>query len=132
MAATSPNRNGLGVSIAMHAAELLAVSVRAAVVRRVLELFRRQSREYRTAVLDARRGSASAAIEGEWAATGDDGEFVGMTGFALAPAETLYRELASPRTRWRRAALHRARKDGTEQRMAFTRQQQQASMAKLR
>ncbi len=42
----------------------------------------------------APRIGVEAAIEGDWARwLGDDGEFVGMTGFgASAPAETLYRE----------------------------------------
>jgi transketolase len=81
----------------MHAAELLAsVSVHAAVVSApCFELFRQQSREYRTAVLGrVPRIGVEAAVEGDWARwLGDDGEFVGMTGFgASAPAETLYRE----------------------------------------
>ena len=88
---------GSEVSIAMHAAELLAsVGVRAAVVSApCFELFRQQSREYRTAVLGrVPRIGVEAAVEGDWARwLGDDGEFVGMTGFgASAPAETLYRE----------------------------------------
>jgi transketolase len=88
---------GSEVSIAMQATELLAsVSIRAAVVSvPCFELFRQQSREYRTAVLGrAPRIGVEAAVEGEWARwLGDDGEFVGMTGFgASAPAETLYRE----------------------------------------
>jgi transketolase len=88
---------GSEVSLALEAAKLLEkVNVRAAVVSApCFELFRRQSREYRTAVLGrAPRIGLEAAIEGEWARwLGDDGEFVGMTGFgASAPAETLYRE----------------------------------------
>jgi len=88
---------GSEVLIAMHAAELLAsVSVHAAVVSApCFELFRQQSREYRTAVLGrVPRIGVEAAVEGDWARwLGDDGEFVGMTGFgASAPAETLYRE----------------------------------------
>jgi transketolase len=88
---------GSEVSIALHAAELLAsVSVRAAVVSApCFELFRQQSREYRSAVLGrVPRIGVEAAVEGDWARwLGDDGEFVGMTGFgASAPAETLYRE----------------------------------------
>jgi transketolase len=88
---------GSEVSIARHAAELLAsVGVRAAVVSApCFELFRQQSREYRTAVLGrVPRIGVEAAIEGDWARwLGDDGEFIGMTGFgASAPAETLYRE----------------------------------------
>jgi transketolase len=88
---------GSEVSLALEAAKLLEkVNVRAAVVSApCFELFRRQSHEYRTAVLGrAPRIGLEAAIEGEWARwLGDDGEFVGMTGFgASAPAETLYRE----------------------------------------
>lgn len=88
---------GSEVSIARHAAELLAsVGVRAAVVSApCFELFRQQSREYRTAVLGrVPRIGVEAAIEGDWARwLGDDGEFIGITGFgASAPAETLYRE----------------------------------------
>jgi transketolase len=88
---------GSEVSIALHAAELLAsVNVRAAVVSApCFDLFRQQSREYRTAVLGrAPRIGVEAAVEGDWARwLGENGEFVGMTGFgASAPAETLYRE----------------------------------------
>jgi transketolase len=88
---------GSEVSLALAAAKLLEKdNVRAAVVSApCFELFRRQSREYRTAVLGrVPRIGIEAAIEGEWARwLGDDGEFVGMTGFgASAPAETLYRE----------------------------------------
>ncbi|MGH6641486.1 MAG: transketolase [Bradyrhizobium sp.] len=88
---------GSEVSIAMQAAELLAgVNVRAAVVSApCFDLFRRQSREYQTAVLGrVPRIGVEASVEGDWARwLGDSGEFVGMTGFgASAPAETLYRE----------------------------------------
>ena len=88
---------GSELSIALEAARLLEKdNVRAAIVSApCFELFRRQSREYRTAVLGrAPRVGVEAAIEGEWARwLGDRGEFVGMTGFgASAPAETLYRE----------------------------------------
>jgi transketolase len=88
---------GSEVSIALEAASLLDKDgVRAAVVSApCFELFRRQSREYRTAVLGrVPRVGIEAAIEGDWARWhGDGGEFVGMTGFgASAPAETLYRE----------------------------------------
>lgn len=88
---------GSEVSIALHAATLLAsVSIRAAVVSApCFDLFRQQSREYRTEVLgNVPRIGVEAAVEGDWARwLGDDGEFVGMTGFgASAPAETLYRE----------------------------------------
>jgi transketolase len=60
-----------------------------------LDLFRQQPTDYRRTVLgSAPRIGIEAAVEGEWARwIGDDGEFVGMTGFgASAPAETLYRE----------------------------------------
>jgi transketolase len=88
---------GSEVSIALEAARLLEKdNVRAAVVSApCFELFRRQSREYRTAVLGrVPRIGVEAAVEGEWARwLGDDGEFVGMTGFgASAPAEELYRQ----------------------------------------
>jgi transketolase len=88
---------GSEVSIAMQAAELLASeNVHAAVVSApCFDLFRQQSREYRTAVLGrVPRIGVEAAVEGDWARwLGDDGEFVGMSGFgASAPAETLYRE----------------------------------------
>jgi transketolase len=88
---------GSEVSIAQQAAELLAsLGVRAAVVSApCFDLFRQQSREYRTAVLGrVPRVGVEAAVEGDWARwLGDGGEFVGMTGFgASAPAETLYRE----------------------------------------
>jgi transketolase len=101
---------GSEVSIALHAAELLAsVSIRAAVVSApCFELFRRQSREYRTAVLGrVPRIGVEAAVEGEWARwLGDDGEFVGMTGFgASAPAETLYREFGITADAVTKAAL---------------------------
>jgi transketolase len=101
---------GSEVSIALNAAELLAsVSIRAAVVSApCFELFRRQSREYRTAVLGrVPRIGVEAAVEGEWARwLGDDGEFVGMTGFgASAPAETLYREFGITADAVTKAAL---------------------------
>jgi transketolase len=88
---------GSEVSIALEAARLLGKgSVRAAVVSApCFDLFRRQSREYRTAVLGrVPRIGVEAAVEGDWARwLGDGGEFVGMTGFgASAPAEVLYRE----------------------------------------
>lgn len=101
---------GSEVSIALHAAELLASEgIRAAVVSApCFELFRRQSREYRTAVLGrVPRIGIEAAVEGEWARwLGDDGEFVGMTGFgASAPAETLYREFGITAEAVAKAAL---------------------------
>jgi transketolase len=88
---------GSEVSIALEAARLLEKdNVRAAVVSApCFDLFRQQSREYRTAVLGrVPRVGVEAAVEGDWAHwLGDRGEFVGMTGFgASAPAETLYRE----------------------------------------
>jgi transketolase len=88
---------GSEVSIALRAAELLKqANVRAAVVSApCFDLFREQSREYRTAVLGrVPRIGVEAAVEGDWARwLGDGGEFVGMTGFgASAPAERLYRE----------------------------------------
>ena len=103
---------GSEVSIAIHAAELLAsVNVRAAVVSApCFELFRQQSREYRTAVLGrVPRIGVEAAVEGDWSRwLGDDGEFVGMTGFgASAPAETLYREFGITADAVAKAALRR-------------------------
>ncbi|XIA63492.1 transketolase [Bradyrhizobium sp. TZ2] len=101
---------GSEVSIAMRAAELLArVNVHAAVVSApCFELFRQQSREYRTAVLGrVPRIGVEAAVEGDWARwLGDDGEFIGMTGFgASAPAETLYREFGITADAVAKAAL---------------------------
>jgi transketolase len=88
---------GSEVSIALEAARLLENdNIRAAVVSApCFELFRQQSREYRTAVLGrVPRVGVEAAVESDWARwLGDSGEFVGMTGFgASAPAEILYRE----------------------------------------
>jgi transketolase len=88
---------GTEVSLAIDAATTLAgEGIRAAVVSApCFELFRRQSRDYQRKVLgDAPRVGIEAAIEGDWARwLGDDGVFVGMTGFgASAPAEILYRE----------------------------------------
>ena len=101
---------GSEVSIAIHAAELLAsVNIRAAVVSApCFELFRQQSREYRIAVLGrVPRIGVEAAVEGDWARwLGDGGEFVGMTGFgASAPAETLYREFGITADAVAKAAL---------------------------
>jgi transketolase len=101
---------GSEVSIALRAAELLAsVSVRAAVVSApCFDLFRQQSREYRTAVLGrVPRIGVEAAVEGDWARwLGEDGEFVGMTGFgASAPAEVLYREFGITADAVAKAAL---------------------------
>jgi transketolase len=88
---------GSEVAIALAAAKLLAAErVRAAVVSApCFALFRGQSADYRAEVLGtAPRVGVEAAVEGDWARwLGDDGEFVGMTGFgASAPAEVLYRE----------------------------------------
>jgi transketolase len=88
---------GSEVSLALDAAELLAdEGVRAAVVSApCFELFGRQSPEYRKRVLGkAPRIGVEAAVEGDWARwLGEDGEFVGMSGFgASAPASVLYRE----------------------------------------
>ena len=101
---------GSEVSIAMHAAELLAsVNICAAVVSApCFDLFRQQSREYRTAVLGrVPRIGVEAAVEGDWARwLGDGGEFVGMTGFgASAPAEVLYREFGITADEVAKAAL---------------------------
>jgi transketolase len=88
---------GSEVSVALDAAKILAKDgIQAAVVSApCFELFRRQCPDYRTKVLgDAPRVGVEAAIEGDWARwLGEDGEFVGMTGFgASAPADVLYRE----------------------------------------
>jgi len=88
---------GSEVSIALEAAKALAKdNIRAAVVSApCFDLFRQQSGEHRAEVLgNGPRVGVEAAIEGDWARwLGDEGEFVGMTGFgASAPAETLYRE----------------------------------------
>jgi transketolase len=88
---------GSEVSVALDTAKILAKDgIRAAVVSApCFELFRRQSQDYRTKVLGrAPRIGVEAAVEGDWARwLGDDGEFVGMTGFgASAPADVLYRE----------------------------------------
>jgi transketolase len=102
--------SGSEVSIAMHAAELLAsVNIRAAIVSApCFELFRQQSREYRTAVLGRTpRIGVEAAVEGEWARwLGDDGEFVGMSGGGgSAPAERLDREFGITADAVAKAAL---------------------------
>jgi transketolase len=88
---------GSEVSIALEAAELLAdEGVRAAVVSApCFELFGRQPPDYQKRVLGkAPRVGVEAAVEGCWARwIGEDGEFVGMSGFgASAPANVLYRE----------------------------------------
>jgi transketolase len=88
---------GSEVSVALEAARLLAEDrVEAAVVSApCFDLFRSQPQDYRMIVLgSAPRVGIEAAVEGDWARwLGDDGEFVGMTGFgASAPADVLYRE----------------------------------------
>jgi transketolase len=88
---------GSEVSIALQAAKALAdEGIRAAVVSApCFDLFRKQPRDYQTEVLgQAPRVGVEAAIEGDWARwLGEDGEFIGMSGFgASAPAEMLYRE----------------------------------------
>jgi transketolase len=88
---------GSEVAIALEASKLLAADgLRAAVISApCFDLFREQAPNYRAAVLGAApRVGVEAAIEGDWARwLGEDGEFVGMTGFgASAPAEVLYRE----------------------------------------
>lgn len=88
---------GSEVSIALEAARMLGEQhIRAAVVSApCFELFRRQSRDYRAEVLGrSPRIGIEAAVEGDWSRwLGEDGAFVGMTGFgASAPAEVLYRE----------------------------------------
>jgi transketolase len=88
---------GSEVAVALDAARLLAEDgVEAAVVSApCFDLFRSQPHDYRMRVLgNAPRVGIEAAVEGDWARwLGDDGEFVGMTGFgASAPAEVLYRE----------------------------------------
>ena len=90
---------GSEVAIALEAAKLLAEEgVKAAVVSApCFDLFRQQPRDYRAKVLgSAPRVGVEAAVEGDWARwLGDDGEFIGMTGFgASAPADVLYREFA--------------------------------------
>jgi transketolase len=86
---------GSEVSLAVAAAEALVTQgVRAAVVSApCLDLFREQDADYRKSVLGrAPRVGIEAAIEGDWARwLGDDGVFVGMTGFgASAPADVLF------------------------------------------
>jgi transketolase len=112
---------GSEMSIAFEAAKLLKKdNIRAAVVSApCFELFRRQPREYRTAVLGrVPRVGVEAAIEGDWARwLGDHGEFVGMTGFgASAPAEELYRQFGITAE----AVMAAARRCLTQTRMAMT------------
>ena len=88
---------GSEVAVAFDAARLLAEhGLQAAIVSApCFDLFRSQPYDYRMMVLgDAPRIGIEAAVEGDWARwLGNDGEFVGMTGFgASAPAEVLYRE----------------------------------------
>ena len=101
---------GSEVSIALRGAKLLASDgIGAAVVSApCFDLFRQQPREYREKVLGrVPRIGVEAAVEGDWARwLGDDGEFVGMTGFgASAPAETLYREFGITEDAVAKAAL---------------------------
>jgi len=93
---------GSEVAIAIEAARLLEKDgLRVAVVSApCLELFAQQPADYRRAVLgQGPRVGIEAAIEGGWARLiGDDGAFVGMTGFgASAPANVLYREFGITR-----------------------------------
>jgi transketolase len=86
---------GSEVTIAVAAAQLLRRrGLHAAVVAMpCFELFAAQPRDYRAKVLGrAPRIGVEAAIEGDWRRwLGEDGEFVGMTGFgASAPARELY------------------------------------------
>ena len=89
---------GSEVSIALEAAQLLAQERHprrgglGAVLRSVSPAIARISRPPCSG--RAPRVGVEAAVEGDWARwLGDDGEFVGMTGFgASAPAEVLYRE----------------------------------------
>jgi transketolase len=86
---------GSEVAIAVASAQLLRRhGLHAAVVSMpCFELFAAQSRDYRAKVLGhAPRVGVEAAIEGDWRRwLGEDGEFVGMTGFgASAPAGELY------------------------------------------
>jgi transketolase len=88
---------GSEVSIALQAAKALAdEGIGAAVVSApCFDLFRKQPRDHQARVLgQAPRVGVEAAIEGDWARwLGEDGEFIGMSGFgASAPADVLYRE----------------------------------------
>ncbi len=73
------------------------------------------------------RIGVEAAVEGDWARwLGDDGEFVGMTGFgASAPAEVLYREFgitAEAVAAAARRCLARSRNGGNLRMTIYTRQ----------
>jgi transketolase len=86
---------GSEVGLALAAARLLAAEgMRAAVVSApCFELFEQQPTSYRRAVLGAvPRIGVEAAVEGNWAKwLGEDGVFVGMSGFgASAPAGVLF------------------------------------------
>ncbi|MBR9844130.1 MAG: transketolase [Rhodobacteraceae bacterium] len=88
--------SGSEVEIALTAADLLAnQGINAAVVSvPCMELFAAQDAGYRAEVLGtAPRVGVEAAVQTTWdALLGDQGGFVGMTGFgASAPAEDLYR-----------------------------------------
>jgi transketolase len=87
---------GSEVSLALEAARLLAAEhVEAAVVSApCFALFAEQPAAHRASVLgNAPRVGIEAAVLGDWPRwIGEDGEFVGMTGFgASAPAGVLYR-----------------------------------------
>ena len=86
---------GSEVAIAIEAAvQLRQRDIRAAVVSApCFELFAKQPAEYRAEVVGkAPRIGVEAAIEGAWARwLGDNGAFVGMSGFgASAPVSELY------------------------------------------
>jgi transketolase len=88
---------GSEVAIALDAAKQLGeAGVKAAVVSApCFELFAEQDQAYRDSVLgQAPRVGVEAAIAADWYRwIGDQGEFIGMTGFgASAPASVLYRE----------------------------------------
>jgi len=88
---------GSEVAIALHAAILLRQrGIRASVVSApCFELFAKQPLSYRAEVLgQAPRIGVEAAVEGAWARwLGEDGIFVGMSGFgASAPASELYEQ----------------------------------------
>jgi len=88
---------GSEVAIAVHAAILLRQRGMRAAVASVpcFELFAKQPLSYRAEVLgQAPRIGVEAAVEGAWARwLGEDGIFVGMSGFgASAPASELYEQ----------------------------------------
>lgn len=90
---------GSEVSLALHAAEMLAAAdIRAAVVSApCFSLFAQQSEDYRAHVLGrAPRVGVEAAVEGDWVRwLGERRAFVGMTGFgASAPADVLFEKFS--------------------------------------